>query len=76
MIFQGGSGPYILPLDPRMRMIDPLAISKFSNPEDRFSLAQFILQVMTQNMTRCMILRYFIWFYIEFTGILNGMSMR
>ena len=28
----GGSGPYIPPLDPLMRMIDPLAISKFSNP--------------------------------------------
>ena len=37
--FPGGSGPYILPLDPHMRMIDPLAISKFSNPEDRFSHA-------------------------------------
>ena len=28
----GGSGPHIPPLDPRMPMIDPLAISKFSNP--------------------------------------------
>ena len=37
MIFQGGS--YILPLDPRMHMIDSLAISKFSNLEDRFSHA-------------------------------------
>ena len=30
--FPGGSGPHIPPLDSRMRMIDPLAISKFSNP--------------------------------------------
>ena len=39
--FPGGPGPHT-PLDPRMRMIDPLAISKFFKstvkpiPKDRF----------------------------------------
>ena len=39
-------------------------------------MQRFIFQVTTQNNTRCMSLRYFIWFYIEYTGILNGISMR
>ena len=30
--FPGGSGPHIPPLNLRMCIIDPLAISKFSNP--------------------------------------------
>ena len=30
--FPGGLGPHT-PLDPRMRMIDPLAISKFSSQQ-------------------------------------------
>ena len=30
--FPGGPGPHT-PLDPRMRMIDPLAISKFSSQQ-------------------------------------------
>ena len=56
--FQGwGSGP----LDPRMRMIDPLAFTVKPIPKDRFSqaMAHFSLSerlVTLQNMIRYMIL--------------------
>ena len=50
-------------------------------PKDRFSYEMvhfpFVERlVTTQNMLRYMILRYFIWFYNEYTGILNGISMH
>ena len=70
--FQGGRGSG--PLDPRMRMIDPLASSVKPIPKDRFShaMAHFSLLerlVALQNMIRYMILDilsdgstlYFIW---------------
>ena len=50
-------------------------------PKDRFSHEMvhfpFLERLVTpQNMQRYIILRLFIWFYNEYTGILNGISMR
>ena len=77
--FQGwGSGP----LDPRMRMIDPLAFTVKPIPKDRFShaMAHFSLleQLVTlQNMIRYMILDILSGstLYIR-TGTLYEISMR
>ena len=66
--FPGGPGPHT-PLDPRMCMIDPLAISKFSshskaNPEEQVffhAIVHFPFPehlVTPQNMMRYMILQY------------------
>ena len=61
--FPGGPGPHT-PLDPRMRMIDPLAMSSVKPiPNDRFFHAMvhfpFLeLLVTPQNMMRYMILQY------------------
>ena len=77
--FQGwGSGP----LDPRMRMIDPLAFTVKPIPKDRFShaMAHFSLLerlVTLQNMIRYMILDILSvsTLYIR-TGTLYEISMR
>ena len=77
--FQGwGSGP----LDPRMRMIDPLAFTVKPIPKDRFShaMAHFSLLerlVTLQNMIRYMILDILSGstLYIR-TGTLYEISMR
>ena len=77
--FQGwGSGP----LDPRMRMIDPLAFTVKPIPKDRFSqaMAHFSLLVRLvtlQNMIRYMILDIVSGstLYIR-TGTLYEISMR
>ena len=73
MNFQGGSGP----LDPRMRMIDPLAPSVKPIPKDRFSHAMAHFHCTLQNMIRYMILDILSGstLYIR-TGILYEISMR
>ena len=66
--FPGGPGPHT-PLDPRMRMIDPLAISKFSSQQKSQSRRTVFFHaivhfpfpehlVTPQNMMRYMILQY------------------
>ena len=73
--FQGwGSGP----LDPRMRMIDPLAFTVKPIPKDRFSHFSLLERLVTlQNMIRYMILDILSGstLYIR-TGTLYEISMR
>ena len=69
-----GSGP----LDPRMRMIDPLAFTVKPIPKDRFSHAMALERLVTlQNMIRYMILNILSGstLYIR-TGTLYEISMR
>ena len=77
--FPGVSGPPIAPSGSAHaydRSTCDIKI-KTNIPKDRFSHAivhfPFLERLVTsQNMMRYMILQYFIWFYIEYTAILNG----
>ena len=80
MIFHGGGGGGVGPLDPRMRMIDPLASSVKPIRKTGFLMQWFIFHCSATSDTskhdEVHDSGYFIWFYIEHTGTLNGISMH
>ena len=73
VIFQGGSGP----LDPRMRVIDPLASSVKAIPKDMFSHAMAHFSLLERPVTLQNMIRYMIWiFYLVLHCTIYEISMR